>query len=94
MISTSYRHIGLFSIFLLRLNQAYVTMIGANGHSGRCPKELPTDALAGDTARAATSGEVKDLRRETSALKEVVADLTLENRLLKKSMSGDGEDEA
>jgi transposase len=27
-------------------------------------------------------------------LKEVVADLTLENRLLKKSMSGDGEDEA
>jgi transposase len=34
---------------------------------------------------------VKDLRREASALKEVVADLTLENRLLKKSMSGDGE---
>jgi hypothetical protein len=43
--------------------------------------------LAGDTARAATSGEVKDLRRETTALKEVVADLTLENRLLKKSRS-------
>jgi transposase len=39
-------------------------------------------------------GEVKDLRREAAALKEVVADLTLENRLLKKSMSGDGEDEA
>src|SRR6204780_1810558 len=38
--------------------------------------------LAGDTARAATSGEVKDLRREATALKEVVADLTLENRLL------------
>ena len=50
--------------------------------------------LAGDTARAATSGEVKDLRREATALKEGVADLTLENRLLKKSMSGDGEDEA
>src|SRR4051812_12032140 len=50
--------------------------------------------LAGDTARAATSEEVKDLRREASALKEVVADLTLENRLLKKSMSGDGGDEA
>lgn len=50
--------------------------------------------LAGDTARAATSGEVKDLRREASALKEVVADLTLENRLLKKSMNGDGENEA
>jgi len=37
--------------------------------------------LAGDTARAATSDEVKDLRRETSALKEVVAELTLENRV-------------
>ena len=37
--------------------------------------------LAGDTARAATSDEVKDLRREASALKEVVAELTLENRL-------------
>src|SRR5215467_10370563 len=40
--------------------------------------------LAGDTARAATAEEVKELRRETSALKEVVAELTLENRLLKK----------
>ena len=35
--------------------------------------------LAGDTARAATSDEVKNLRREASALKEVVAELTLEN---------------
>src|ERR1700722_6748741 len=43
--------------------------------------------LAGDTARAATSDEVKDLRREATALKEVVADLTLENRLLKKSVA-------
>src|SRR3982074_3227850 len=50
--------------------------------------------LAGDTARAATTDEVKDLRREASALKECVADLTLENRLLKKNVSGDGEDEA
>ena len=49
--------------------------------------------LAGDTARAATSDEVKDLRRETSALKECVADLTLENRLLKKSMIADGGDD-
>ena len=39
--------------------------------------------LAGDTARQATSPEVKDLRAEAAALKEVVADLTLENRLLK-----------
>ena len=50
--------------------------------------------LAGDTARAATPDEVKELRREAGALKEVVADLTLENRLLKKSMSGAGEDDA
>ena len=46
--------------------------------------------LAGDTARAATGDEVNDLRREASALKECVADLTLENRLLKKSMIADG----
>ena len=50
--------------------------------------------LAGDTERAATPDEVKDLRWEATALKEVVADLTLENRLLKKSMTGDGGDAA
>ena len=50
--------------------------------------------LAGDTARAATSDEVKDLRREASALKEVVAELMLENRLLKKNPIGAGEDGA
>jgi transposase len=50
--------------------------------------------LAGDTAREATSDEVKGLRREAVALKEVVAELTLENRLLKESMLGDGGDEA
>jgi len=48
--------------------------------------------LSGDTARQATAPEVKELRSETAALKEVVADLTLENRLLKKSMIGAGED--
>ena len=50
--------------------------------------------LAGDVAREATSDEVKNLRREAAALKEAVADLTLENRLLKKSMIGAGEDQA
>ena len=49
--------------------------------------------LSGDTARQASTGEVKDLRREMRDLKEVVADLTLENRLLKKSMIADGEDD-
>jgi transposase len=47
--------------------------------------------LSGDTARQATSPEVKELRSESLALKEAVADLTLENRLLKKSMTGGGE---
>ncbi len=46
--------------------------------------------LAGDTARAATTDEVKDLRREARDLKEVVAEQTLELRFLKKSMIGDG----
>jgi transposase len=50
--------------------------------------------LAGDTARQASSGEVKDLRREMRDMKELVADLTLENRLLKKSIGGDGGDGA
>lgn len=50
--------------------------------------------LAGDTARAATTDEVKDLRNEARDLKECVADLTLENRLLKKSMTGLGVDDA
>ena len=49
--------------------------------------------LAGDTARAATSSEVKDLRREARDLKEVVAEQALELRLLKKSMIGDGGDD-
>ena len=48
--------------------------------------------LAGDTARAATSDEVKALRQEARALKEVVAEQTLELRLLKKSMIADGGD--
>ncbi len=41
--------------------------------------------LAGDTAREATSEEVRSLRREAGALEELVADLILENRLLKKA---------
>jgi transposase len=46
--------------------------------------------LAGDTARSATTSEVKDLRREARDLKEVVAEQALELRLLKKSMIADG----
>ena len=46
--------------------------------------------LAGDTARAANTDELKELRREAKDLKEVVAEQTLELRLLKKSMLGLG----
>jgi transposase len=49
--------------------------------------------LAGDTARAATSDEVKSLRKETRELKEVVAEQALELRILKKSMIADGGDD-
>jgi transposase len=46
--------------------------------------------LAGDTARQANAGEVKGLRTEALALKELVADLSLENRLIKKTLPGLG----
>ena len=48
--------------------------------------------LAGDTAREATSDEVKDLKAEARQLKETLAEVLIENRLLKKSVLGDGED--
>ncbi len=56
--------------------------------------EAGKQRLAGDTARQATSDEVRVLRSEARDLKEVVAELTVQNRLLKKSMIADGEDEA
>ncbi len=49
--------------------------------------------LSGDTAREATSDEVKQLRTEATALKETLAELLMENRLLKKSVIGDGADD-
>ena len=48
--------------------------------------------LAGNVVREATTDEVKNLRQETLGLKEVVAELLMENRLLKKSVLGDGGD--
>lgn len=44
--------------------------------------------LQGDTKRAATSGEVVDLRKENDQLKQLVAELSLKNRVLKKSLNG------
>ena len=49
--------------------------------------------LAGDTVREATGYEVKDLRSEKRELKEVVAEITLRNRILKKSLTGHGEED-
>ena len=45
-----------------------------------------------DTAREATSDEVKQLKAEARQLKETLAEVLIENRLLKKSVLGDGED--
>jgi transposase len=47
--------------------------------------------LAGDTVREATGDEVKGLRSEARQLKEALAEVTLENRLLKKSVVADGD---
>ena len=49
--------------------------------------------LSGDTVREATSEEVKELRAESAALKETLGELVMENKLLKKSVLGDGEDD-
>jgi transposase len=44
--------------------------------------------LLGDTQREVSSSEVSDLRKENARLKELVAETVLENRLLKKSVTG------
>ena len=44
--------------------------------------------LAGDTVREANSEEVTDLRKENDQLKQLVAELSLKNRVLKKSLNG------
>ena len=50
--------------------------------------------LVGDTTREATSTEVIALRQENARLKQVVAEIVLENRLLKKSVTAaDSDDE-
>lgn len=44
--------------------------------------------LSGDTERSATTTEVKDLKDENRNLKDLVADLAIEVKLLKKSLRG------
>jgi transposase len=50
--------------------------------------------LQGDSRREATSDEVSGLRKENARLKELVAETLLENRVLKKSVTGYDSDEA
>ena len=44
--------------------------------------------LMGNTKREASSSEVTDLRKENNQLKRLVADLSLKNQTLKKSLTG------
>jgi len=48
--------------------------------------------LAGDTEREASRDDVSELRKESAQLKAALAEMLLENRLLKKSVLGTGED--
>lgn len=44
--------------------------------------------LQGDTMREATGSEVVDLKKENDQLKQLVAELSLKNRVLKKNLNG------
>jgi transposase len=44
--------------------------------------------LRGDTVREANSDEVSELRKENEELKHLVAEVSLKNRVLKKSLNG------
>ena len=46
--------------------------------------------LQGDTVREASSQEVIDLKKENEQLKQLVAEIALKNRVLKKSLNGTG----
>ena len=48
--------------------------------------EAGKQRLAGNTKRQANSSEVKELRKENNQLKELVAELALKNKVLKKSL--------
>lgn len=52
--------------------------------------EAGKSRLAGDTKREATSSEVHDLKGENLELKQLVAELSLQNRVLKKNQNGIG----
>ena len=50
--------------------------------------EAGKERLNGNTQRQADSGEVKALRQENEQLKQLVAELALKNKVLKKSLTG------
>ena len=50
--------------------------------------EAGKQRLVGNTKREASSEDVADLRRENEQLKQLVAELALKNRVLKKSVIG------
>jgi transposase len=54
--------------------------------------EAGKSRLAGDTRREADGTEVKEMRSELEQLKLLVAELSLKNRILKKSLRGLGEE--
>ena len=54
--------------------------------------EVGKKRLAGDTEREARYDDVSALRKQSAQLKEALAEMMLENRLLKKSVLGNGED--
>ena len=62
---------------------------GSDRRSGKEFLEAGKKRLAGDTTREATAPEVQSIKSENEALKQLVAELSLENRLLKKSLKAD-----
>ena len=50
--------------------------------------EAGKSRLAGDITREATTSEVHHLKNENTDLKQLVAELSLENRMLKKNLIG------
>jgi transposase len=64
---------------------------GEESISEICRREgINPNLLKGDTVREATSVEVVGLRQENEQLKQLVAELSLKHRVLKKSLNGEG----
>jgi transposase len=64
--------------------------INQNLHYKWCKEFLDAgkERLTGNTKRQAGSSEVKELHKENEQLKQLVAELALKNKALKKSLTG------